>query len=192
MALPLKKRLYRGSEYSLAKRVKRVERMARSNRPEMQTKSYILNTTLAAGAISNSVLTNISQGTGISERRGDEVRVWRVEIRGLSDDTIDHYLFQLHTTSEPTTAVIQSNPGGFLIDSETNSRFTEWKHYRNYSGNGTLDPLRIVQNFKGMKVKYNGPTSTAGISNQVCYTALNNTGTARNVQVSIRIWYTDP
>lgn len=177
---------------TIAKRLRRVERSTRANRPEMQSISFTINGTIGAGALTNAVLTNITQGNSITQRRGDEIRVWRVEVRGLADTGIDHHLIQLHTTSEPTMAIFQANPGGFILDSEANSRFTEWKHYRNYSAVGGGDPIRFVQKFRGMRVKYNGTTATSGISNQICYSVVNHTATTQDLQVSIRLWFTDP
>lgn len=176
----------------VAKRLRKVEALARSNRPEMQTKTITVSGSLATNSLVNGLLTNIAQGNGVDERRGDEIKVWRVEIRGLSDVHLDHYLVQLHTTSEPTVAVMNSTPGAFFLDSESNSRFTEWKHYRNFSASGTDDGMRIVQKFNGMRVKYNGSTATSAISNQLCYTVLNRTASTRNVTVTARVWFTDP
>lgn len=190
MALPLKKRAHGGSN-SVAKRLKRVETMARNNRPEMQTKTFQLSGTLAVGAVSNVILTAIAQGNDINDRKGNEIRVWRVEIRGVSDTGMDNYLLQLHTTSEPTAASFGPTTGAFLLDNESNVRYTEWKHYRNYNGTGGGDPLRIVQKFNGMRSHFNGATTTSGIRNQICFTALNRTATTQDIAVSCRIWYTD-
>lgn len=175
----------------VAKRLRKVEAMARANRAEMQTKTVTVSGTLNANTLTNAVLTNIEQGTGIAQRKGDEIRVWRVEIRGLSDVALDNYLIQLHTTSEPTVAIFNSVTGAFILDSENNSRFTEWKHYRNYGSSGDNDPIRIVQKFNGLRVHYNGTTATSGIRNQLCFTALNRWANPQDINVCCRIWYTD-
>lgn len=175
----------------VAKRLRKVETMARNNRPEMQTKTITVQGALGAGAVVNGLLTNIAQGNGIAERKGNEIRVWRVEIRGLVDDIIDNYLIQLHTTSEPTAAIFNTVNGAFILDSESGVRFSEWKHYRNFSTTGANDPIRIVQKFNGMRVHYNGTTATSGIRNQLCFTALNTGTVSKNINVCCRLWYTD-
>lgn len=179
------------SSTQVAKRLRKVEAMARANRPEMQTRTFTLNGSLNPNVLGNIILTSIEQGDSIEKRSGDEIRIWRIEIRGLSDDTLDHYLIQCHTTSEPVVGTFNSEPGAFIVDSENNAKFTEWKHYRNFSGSGSLDPLRMVQKFNGIRVHYNGIAATDTVRNKLVYTVLNRTGTVRNVQVCARVWFTD-
>lgn len=179
------------SSGQVAKRLRKVEAMAKANRPEMQTKTITISGALASGALVNGLLTNILQGSNIDERKGNEIRVWRVEIRGVSDSRLDHYLLQLHTTSEPTVAIFNSEQGAFLLDNENNVRFSEWKHYRNFNAADTFGPVRIVQKFNGLRVHYNGTTATSGIRNQLCYTALNRSGSSKQVNLCARIWFTD-
>lgn len=182
------------SKTSVAKRLKRVERLAAANKPEMKTITWAASGALATNTLANVELTNIAQGVGINDRVGDRIRVWRVEIRGTSDPSLDHYLFQQRTTSTPTVGVFTSTIGAYLADSETNTRWTEWKHYRNlYGGGGGSDlPLKFSQKFiNGIIVKYNGSTSTSVVNNGLIYTTLNRDASSRTRAVTIRVWYTD-
>lgn len=188
---------------SLAKRVKRVERRAAFNKPEMKTVTLSLNaftstggTTLADNTVTLLQPCRIAQGTGINDRIGDKIRVWRIEVRGLSDNGLDHYIIQNHTSSNPGITSFTSQIGSYLLDSENNKRFTEWIHYRNYytgSGATTTTPsLKFHQKFRnGIIVKYNGAASTSIVDNEVSYVAVNRTGTNLSANLSLRMWYTD-
>jgi len=175
----------------IAKRLRRVEAMARANRPEMRTKTFSVDGTIATATLVNAEITSISQGDAINERSGDRIKVWRVEVRGISSDELDQYLLQLRTTSLPTIASFGPSPGAYLLDSETNSRFTEWKHYRNVYAKGVTDPVKFQLKFKnGIVVRYNG-SSTSPVDNGLVYTVLNRTTTSHTNKVSVRVWYTD-
>lgn len=182
------------SATQVAKRLRKVERLASHNKPEMRTITFSSQGTLTDDQLVNVNLTNIAQGNSIASRNGDRIRVWRVEVRGLAAPELDHYLFQLKTTSEPTIAVFGPPSGAFLVDSETNSRFVEWKHYRNlYGGGGGGDsPLKYTVKWKnGMIVRYNGTTATSCVNNGVLATVLNRSGNTQNYNLAFRLWYTD-
>lgn len=179
----------------VAKRLKRVERIAGLNKAEMKTITWSATGTLAAGALENVNLTNIAQGTGTNDRIADRIRVWRVEVRGVADPELDHYLIQQRTTSEPTVSVFTSTRGAFLLDSESNTRWTEWKHYRNlYGGAGGSgdSPIKFSQKFRnGIIVKYNSNTSTSVVNNGLIYTTLNRSSAGKVRNATCRVWYTD-
>lgn len=187
---------------SLVKRVKRVERRAAFNKPEMKSITLSLNalastggTPLAANTLQLLQPCRIAEGTGINDRIGDKIRVWRIEVRGISDVHIDHYIMQNHTATDPGISSFTSRCGAYLLDSENNKRFTEWLHYRNYyTGDQSTEPVSIKfhQKFKnGIIVKYNGSASTSLVDNGLNYVLLNRTGGTGDASVSLRMWYTD-
>lgn len=187
---------------ALVKRVKRVERRSALNKPEMKTKTIELNAWPSAGGTAIPVNTvnllqpcQIAEGTGSTDRIGDKIRVWRIEVRGLADIGLDHYIIQNHTTSNPGISSFGGEAGAYLLDSENNKRFTEWVHYRNYyTGTASTDIVNVKfsQKWKnGIIVKYNGSASTSAVDNVVNYVILNRTGGSRSASVSLRMWYTD-
>lgn len=194
-----KRVLFPKGQQTLAKRVKRVERLARQNKPELKTRTATLTGSLAGSTttgspptILNLVATSIAEGTGADERIGDQIRVHEIEIRGLLDPDMEAYIFKLHTTSEPTAAVFTGGKGAFLLDSESNSRFTEMVHYRNIFINaGASTPIKIKKKLGGVLSYYNGTTTTSGIRNQICFTMLNRDAVAKSYNLSIRLTYTD-
>lgn len=180
------------AQTQLAKRVKKVERHVRNQRPEMKHISWGANTTVAAGALNTINLTQLAQGVTINQRMGDRVRVWRVEVRGIAHSRLDHYLTQLHTTTVPDAAKYGPYAGAFLLDSEANTRFTVWKHYRSLYNAAPFAPLKFVQKFKnGIIVKYNTPASTGCVDNGLVLQSLNRSAIDCDLNYSVRMWYTD-
>lgn len=179
---------------NVGNKIRKLERRSAHNKPEMHTKTFGLAGSIADDAVVNINLTNIARGTATIERTGDRVRVWRVEMRGMCAPELDNYLFQQKTTSEPTAAVFGTTAGAFLLDSETNSRWVEWKHYRNLYGGSGIDnaPCKYTQSWKnGIIVRYNGSTSTAVVNNGLIHTILNRSGNAQGYNISVRVWFTD-
>ena len=188
---------------SLTKRVKRVERRAAFNKPEMKSITVSLNamtgtggTLLADNAVTLLQPCRITQGTGVAERIGDKIRVWRIEVRGVADAGLDQFLIQNHTASDPGISSFTSQIGCYLLDSENNKRFTEWLHYRNYYSagavSGDVSPMKFVQKFRnGIIVKYNGAASTSVVDNAINYVCVNRTGGNRAINCTLRMWYTD-
>lgn len=177
----------------IAKRLRYVERQTRLNRPEMKHITHTLNGTVTNGTVNVTGITNIAQGDTIAERSGDRIRVWRIEIRGLSPPNIDNYLIQQHTTTLPTITDFGSTVGAFTLDSVTNTKFTEWKHFTHNGGVSGLVPgrFRSYQRFKnGIIVKYGG-TGTQPVDNGLVVCNLNRTTTDVAVQFSIRVYFTD-
>lgn len=198
----MSKRSASSSTMSLAKRVKRVERRAAFNKPEMKTITLSANLFTATGGtpVADNTVTvtqpcRIAQGTGVNERVGDKIRVWRIEVRGIADNGLDHYIVQNHTSTTPGITSFTSQIGAYLLDSENNKRFTEWIHYRNYytgSGATSISPLKFHQKFRnGIIIKYNGSASTSVVDNEVSYVVVNRAGQNLQANVSLRMWYTD-
>lgn len=183
---------------SMMKRVKRVERRAAFNKPEMKTKTFTRNdytTTGGTALVDNTValisMCNITEGTGINERIGDKIRIWRVEVRGIATTNLDHYIMQNHTSTNPGITSFSDQIGAYLVDSESNKRFTEWKHYRNYYSDGVVG-LKFQQKFRnGIIVKYNGALGTQVVDNALNYVCVNRSGASQSLNCTLRVWYTD-
>lgn len=174
-----------------------LKRQVAYSRPEMKIITYEYNYATATGGtdIADDVLQQISlcggisEGTGVDERIGEKIRIWRVEVRGVSDVGLDHYLLQKHSVTGPIEADFTDEPGAFILSAATNSKFSEWKHYRSFNSTGALDALKFVQSFPtGLIVKYNGTTIH---SNDLVFCSLNRFGSAQGVSCNIRVWYTD-
>lgn len=177
----------------VSKKIRCMERQIYRNRPEMKSKTTSLTGSLAPGTVTVARPCQIASGTGVNERTGDKIRVWRVEVRGISDEHVDHYIIQCKTSSIPTYATFGSAQGAFIVDSENTNRFTEWVHYRNLNTSSNTCPIRFSKRFKGgILVKYNGQLATNIVDNEIVVVILNNIGTPRpDLSMSIRVWYTD-
>lgn len=192
MAAKRKLNFTRVTDMPMNKRLRRVERQVRLNRPEMKHITISASGTVTAGSLNTQAITNIAQGDLINERSGDRIRVWRVVVRGLASSNLDNYLIQQHTTTLPTVADFNSGPGAFTLDSQTNTRFTEWKHYRGLgSYNGTSFPLSYQVKFRnGIVVKYGG-TGPQAVDNGLVTCQLNRTTSDSPVGYTIRVYFTD-
>lgn len=198
------KRPFSGESFfgPLEKRVRRVERRAALNKPEMKNVTIEMNALATTGGtlLADNTVTllqpcRIAEGTGINERIGDKIRVWRIEVRGVADVGLDQFLIQCHTTSTPGISSFSNQIGCYLLGSETNKRFTEWLHYRNYYTSAFTDnasPVKFQQKFRnGIIVKYNNALSTGVVDNEVVYAACNRSGGNRVANLTLRMWYTD-
>jgi len=177
---------------NVQKRLRYVERQVRLNRPEMKHKTFSATSSIIAGTLATVDLTSIGQGTKINERIGDRIRVWRIEVRGLADGILDNYILQCHTTTAPEATDFGSQPGAFVLDSTTNTLFTEWMHYRNSNVDSTDDPQKYSVKFKnGIIVKYDGILATQCVDNRLFNCHLNRGASPHNVHCSYRVWFTD-
>ena len=177
---------------SVAKRLAKVERGLKANRPEMQTKTYTLAGTITGGTASVTDITAVSQGDAVDNRSGDRIKLWRVEVRGTADSDLDLYIIKGNGAVAPVLANFTSANGAYLLDSENGNQFIERKHYRNLHAVGSEDPVKFSVNFKGMQVKYNGTASTAGIQNKVYFVVVSRNTADSTASLSCRIWFTDP
>lgn len=194
--LPLKKRAYRGDSYPSAKRVRRLERRVRAQRAEMKCVSFQLTGTVpafAAGAKGTQFLNplQINQGDQVNNRAGNKIKVWRVEIRGAMTTCCDGYLLQLHGNPAFTEAEFTDSRGCYLLPNVNNTIATEWAHFTPSGTNITdIANFRVVRNFKGMEVRFNGTTATA-VDNGINIIILNATATVGSVDLNCRVWFTD-
>lgn len=188
----MKPRALFGAPAPLSTRVKTLERKVRSQRPEMQTITFDAAGTIPAASLGVTQITDIAEGTGDDQRRGDEIRVHRVEVRGVADSDLDLYLIQQHGPTTPVIGNFTATNGAFLTDAVNNNTFTEWVHYRNIYSVGSEDPVKFSKRFNGMRVKYTGSTGASVVRNGLCFCVLNR-GTVDSVaNLSIRLWFTDP
>jgi len=192
MALPLKKRPYRGSGYPSAKRMRYIEKQVYRNRPEMQTTTISVSGGVAAASrLLLKPCSNIISGTGVSERKGDKIRVYRIEVRGCLDQNLDAYIIQKKGAADPAVATFGGAKGAYLLDSENGNRYVEWIHKRS-SQVGTQAPFKMSKSFKGgILVSYNSAGLNATVNNEPVAVILNTTGTAYDADLSVRLWYTD-
>lgn len=180
------------SDMPVAKRVKRLERTVAQRKPEMKHITFDLTATIAANNLSVLNLCQISQGDLINNRSADRIKVYRIEIRGLASNSLDLYILQAHGPAPPVLANFNGSVGAYILDSQTNSKWTEWKHYRNLYASGTgSEPIKMVQRFSsGITVKYEG-TSTTPADNGLYFVALNRLSTEQDTYMTARVWYTD-
>lgn len=180
-----------------AKRLKYLEGAVKRNRSEMFHKTSVLKTSVSAIAtgvpgIVTSNLLDIQGGSGVSTRSGLKIRIWRVELRGFSNPALDIHLVQSHGTVAPAVGTFASR---FLATDSTNTLFTEWKYYKNMNSSDDghdYSPARFVHKFpKGMIVKYNSDSSGVPVDNGLYLAVTNFAAAAGDVDVSVRVWYTD-
>lgn len=191
------------TDLPLAKRVRRVERIAsrsRASRTEMKCISYNNSVTVPAvfeGAKGFNLLNilNISQGDLITNRSGNKIKVWRVEIRGIMSTVLDGYLLQLHGNPALSEADFSDSKGCFLLPDRNNTVATEWAYF-SPSGVGSATPtatyanFRLVRKFRGMEVRYLG-TNTTAVDNGLNVVCLNSTTTVGILDYNVRVWFTD-
>lgn len=178
----------------MAKRLRRVEKLASANKGEMKHKVMNCVLTPAAANVASVNLTDLSLGNAVNQRVGNKIKIWRVEIRGLANVQLDYLVLQSHDGSAPGVGDfhITGAYGSMITDSKLNTKFTEWKHFRNPNYyTGSLG-LKIILKFKtGMIVKYDGST-TAPVENALYAVVVNGTPSTTNTSYgTARIWYTD-
>lgn len=172
----------------LAKRMRRVERIQRMRRPEMKHRDTTLVGSLVAdGSIGLTELTAIAQGDGVADREGASIRVYRIEVRGITSVAgTDFYFVSPKMNNAPTYGDFQSVPGGFI----NRDAFTLWyKKIIGLQGNFVIDGYFRFR--FPMKVHYSGSASTAGQRNRIWAVVKNDTGGNINYEFALRIWYTD-
>lgn len=181
-------------EMPVQKRLKRVEAQVKRNRPEMK-----MSTTLFSGAVpitggtNNLLVANITQiahGDFVSQRAGNKVRVWRVEVRGTCPPEIDAYLLQAHNGVAPTNSSFNTETiaASFVDSSKSNVTHTEWAFRQ--SRDDSDNKIRIVRKFKGMELSYDGASITA-TRNNLYLVFRNPTTSTLVVSGYTRVWFTD-
>lgn len=144
----------------LAKRLKKVESLARSNKPELKSKLFALPTTTTAGSVSIVELTSISQGDNVSAREGNKIKVLRVELRGNFNENGDVFLVQSYGSFVPTFGSFSSTSVGcFILPDNLNTKIKQVAYYRN-TIQGLSQPFIWKSTKMNTTVCYDGSVST--------------------------------
>ena len=175
----------------VTKRLRKVEALARSNRPEVKTTTIVAAGNLAAGSLVNVNSTTIAEGTGPDERIGDRIHIKRIEIRGLIDPDLDAHIIKCNSTTKPTAAVFTSGVGTFLLDSEIGSRFREILHYRNGTSIEDFNSTFSVNRKLGYSCRFSGSLSSTAQIGGTVVTLINRNTAAKNYAFTVRLYYTD-
>lgn len=181
------------TDLPVAKRVKRLEAKVKNQRPEMKMLVTTINITAATADINSVNLTNMLQGDGVSNRSGTKIKVWRLEIRGLSPYDTDNFLIQYHGNATP--AIVKTDftgtTGSFIQPDLAHTRFTEWLHNpTKVDGNGN-NRWKMIQKFpSGITVKYNGNTAIP-VDNGLAFVLLNASDASKSCLATCCVWYTD-
>lgn len=188
------------TDMSVSKRLKKVERQVRLNRPEMKSITFSASGNVPAqvsgppvvNGILQTLATNISQGDAVNQRLGDKVRVWRIEVRGAQRTGLDTYILQNHGNNSFSGQSTGQYLGAFLLDSISNNVFTEWQHIQiPNEDDGSFGRFKRVQKFRnGMIVRYSGSVATP-VDNGLIVATVNTTNTALAATYSMRVWFTD-
>lgn len=178
------------TDLPLTKRVRKVERIVRLNRPELKTFSTGLTTLQAINSISVVKPCNIQQGSDVNERIGNKIRVWRIEVRGNSDNRLDNLIIRKTTSTDPVIGDFRTPAGSYVLD-EKRTQFVELVHKQSNDTNSNAT-FKMSYKFRGgLLVSYNGPNGTDGIDNEVIWVVVNRSSVACVSTCSVRIWYTD-
>lgn len=182
---------YSHQSIPLAKRLKRVETLARSNKPELKSKTYSANTAVLAGNIGLVELTAIAQGDTNSSRDGLKIKVVKVEIRGLIPTSGDVFVTQSYGSYVPTFgSFTTTNIGCFVDDTENTNIFKEVRYIRNINQAHPLVPV-----WKSIKlnstVGYDGGTTANCVRNRLHFVLVNASAATVTPDCQIRIYYTD-
>lgn len=170
-------------------RLRRVEARSRWNRPEMKMRNVNHTASVAATTgIENTDITNIARGDGISERNGNAIRVWRVVVTGESYSSLDNHIIQAVADATPAETNFTTTIGAQLYPS-TRSSLSSWKHF--VPKTTTHRVYASVKFPRGMIVKYSSSTGTSVTKNRIWLTTINRDATARNVDCTVYVFYTD-
>lgn len=172
------------------KRLKRVERQVRSQRPEMKVYHVTSTTAVSTGAVGLVQLSDITQGDGVGQRVGNRIKIWRVEIRGEIDAGASVLLLQCHTGATVSYGELDLSRGAGVSPQFLNSKYTEWAFTNVTPHQTTYNPIRIIRKFRGMEVTYPDSTTTA-LRNRLTLVIQNVTGSSINKSLSARVWFTD-
>jgi len=183
------KRKYNGPA-TMAKRLKRVERIQGRRKPEVKYAVFTHSGAIADMAASTVELTAIAQGNDVNERTGNHIKLLRVDVRGdVGDNNLDYYIIQCHTTAAPIYGNFNAQQGGAISTIDNNTKFTEWKYMSGYK---LKDTGRLMHRFKyGIKAKYNGTATSNCVDNRIYLFIKNNTGASHSPNFTVRVWFSD-
>lgn len=176
----------------VAKRLRIMERQIALNKAETKCITFNTSSEVAVNAALTIRLTDIAQGTGVTERIGNKIRIMRIEVRGASDYGLDYYLIQGHAAIVPTANAFGGSQGAYILNNYTNNRYTEWAHFKPRAEVAAVaNPVKFARRFNMMQVNYDGPNGTDGEKNNVFLVILNRSAAQRGTDVNVRVWYKD-
>lgn len=188
------KRVLFPKETPVAKRLKKIEYQVYRNRPEMKTRTILANGNVDSANIQTLRPCQIAQGSGVTNRIGDKIRIWRIECRGVHTNAIDAYIIQNKTNTLPAITDFNAVNGSYLLDNVNTTKFTEWVHYKNmYVNDDDYAPVKFSKKFKGgIVVKFAGAATTDIVDNEILIVLRSiNAGGTKPYSLTTRIWFTD-
>lgn len=178
---------------NLEKRLAKVERIQKLQRPELKINSGVYggSLTLTDANIYLDELTGIGTGTDQNDRIGNEITIYDIEIRMFFPNSgIEFFLIQSTGEQIPTYSDFIPTVGGGLQPSFGHgSQFKTLMHYNSYFyGNG-----KWYRKFKyPLRVKYDGNTAADGSANRLFLVVKNDTNvTVSGIQFACVMRYYD-
>lgn len=176
---------------TVTKRLKQVESLARSNRPELKTKTFFANGAIPPTGLGLVELTAIAQGDTNSTRDGVKIKVKKIEIRGLIPTEADVFVTQSYGSYVPTIGSFTTPCiGCFVDDTENTTIFKEIRYIRNVNQAHALVPVWRTIKINSL-VGYDGGTTSNCVRNRLHLVFVNATGAAVTPNCQVRIYYTD-
>lgn len=175
----------------LAKRLKKVETLARHNSPELKAKIFIIPATTAATQVSVVELTSIAQGDNITAREGNKISVKNVEVKGQFNWDVDVYLIKSYGSFVPTYGTFSTAAyGTFIHPDNLNTKVKQLAYYCNQ-----VMPSGDQFMYRKTKVNciacYDGSSATNCTRNRLHLVIVNPTGAVKNNKGQVMITYTD-
>lgn len=190
------KRVLFRDDPAVIKRLRKVEKMAKNNRPEMKHKLFTGSGTVSAAStnpgLSNNIVNALTIGDEVNERIGNKVKIWRVEIRGFTNNDVEVHFIQSPHAQVPVASFFENTAGTMIDDSQIGINFYDWLHIVNTNVASNTD-VWFKRQFKfknGLECQYLTSNTTPS-TNLLSLAFLNTTATALDYSYSVRIWYTD-
>jgi len=178
-----------------AKRIRRLESQVRRNRPEMHHYTTSTAPTMLANNLNNFHLSNISQGDGINQRSGNRIRIWRIEMSGISDsNTTTHQLIQASGNDVPAISDFTVLGPPLMNDGPLGTKFNVWMRITPAVANVDSSQTffkKTVKFPKGIIVHYDGGAGSNVVRNRMEFTSINTSGASVACYLSFRVWFTD-
>jgi len=194
--LPLKKRPYRGDDFSVAKRLRAVEAQTRRNRPEMKHKYIVFAGpgTVATNTSTIYNITDIGQDSTETGREGNRVKIYRVEVRGDCSAGLSCYMLKSINGHVPvhgdfTGGTVASSD--FIADAKDGTELIELFFKRPIPGiTGVPSPVRTIRKFRGLDTCYPSASTTPS-RNGLYFVIRNTSGSTLSFDMVAKIWYTE-
>lgn len=183
---------------TLTKRVNTLERKVKYNKPEEKMKNYVFNSSVPTKAMQTILLNDLVQGTSMSQRIGNQVKITKVEM-SVSDSwpDLDFQLILVSDTGDiPVYADFEDTVFGRLRPLDTNRAKEIWNSVDFLSSTGLGGSYtRFFARHKfryPLRTLYDGTVNNT-VSKNALYLVIKN-GSTTNVtalQGMVRVYYTD-